>query len=246
VGLDVGDRPSAETGVLEGLPTTQTPSGRLRRKIRLVTPPFAEACYDVFMHSRLEELWPEYMITQHTIIRTTVPLMEAGRSRAGSIAREDFVAARVEEYLDVHIEEERNHDEWLLDDLEVLGVPRGVALARVPTPTVASLAGSQYYWIHHYHPVALLGYFAFMEGFPPKPELIRDLIERSGLPEEGFRTFDLHGKLDPGHQEELDRTIDSLPLTGDQEKVLGLSAMSTGIQVTSSLREVAGVFPQQT
>jgi Iron-containing redox enzyme len=237
------ERSTAETEVLDRPPPAPTTSVRLRGKIQLVTPPFAEACRRVFRHSRIRELWSEYLITQHAIIRTTVPLMEAGRDRARVLAGDDPVAAGVGDYLDVHIEEERNHDDWLLDDLEVLGVSRAQALARVPSPTVASLAGSQYYWTLHYHPVALLGYFAFMEGFPPQPQLIQELIERTGHPEAAFRTFVLHGEFDPGHREELDRTIDTLPVTDDQENVLGLSAMSTAILVSRSLQEVAGSLP---
>src|SRR5881396_1667981 len=157
-----------------------------------MTPTFAAACEGVFLHPRIAAIWPDYLVTQHSIIRTTVPLMEAGRDRAGAMASTDRVAAGVAEYLDRHIGEELNHDEWLLDDLEVLGVTRDEALARVPSPTVAALVGSQYYWLSHYHPVALLGYFAFMEGFPPKPQLIRDLIEGPGirrLPSEHSRSM---------------------------------------------------------
>jgi len=220
------------------------PSAYLRRKIGLVSGPFAEACHGVFTHPRLGELWPEYMVTQHTIIRSTVPVMRAGRDEARARASADPVAAGVAEYLDVHIVEETNHDEWLLDDLEVLGVPRSTALARVPSATVAALVGSQYYWLFHYHPVALLGYLAFMEGFPPKRELISDLIVRTGYPQAAFRTFELHGELDPAHQEELDRTIDELPLTREQEKALGMSAMNTALLVTRSLEEVAEALPR--
>jgi len=234
----VGRRPW-QTDVLERPGPASTTSSRLRQKIELITPSFARACQEVFMHARIRELWPEYLITQHAIIRSTVPLMEAGRARALAIADGDPVAAGVAKYLDVHIPEETNHDEWLLDDLEVLGIPRKQALARVPSATVASIAGSQYYWILHYHPVALLGYFAFMEGFPPNPQLIRELRERTGYPEAAFRTFVLHGDLDPGHREELDRAMDALSLTRDQENVLGLSALSTGILVSRSLLEVA-------
>ena len=220
-----------------------TPSERLRRKIWLVSGPFGEACQRVFMHPRLAELWPEYMITQHTIIRSTVPVMRAGRDAALARGNADPVAAGVAEYFDVHMMEETDHDEWLLEDLEVLGIPRSTALSRVPSDTVAALVGSQYYWLFHYHPVALLGYFAFMEGFPPKRELIDDLIERTGFPDAAFRTFELHGELDPGHQKELDRTIDELPLTPEQEKALGMSALNTAVLVTRSLQEVAGALP---
>jgi hypothetical protein len=224
-------------------PASSTSSGRLRRKIDLITPPFAKACHDVFMHPRIAELWPEYLVTQHAIIRATVPLMRTGRERAKAMSESDPVAAGVSRYLDVHIEEERNHDEWLLEDLKVLGVTREAAVSRVPSHTVASLAGSQYYWTLHYHPIALLGYFAFMEGFPPQRELILDLIDRTGHPEAAFRTFRLHGELDPRHKDELDQTIDALPLTPDQENVLGLSAMSAGVLVTQSLSEVAVSLP---
>lgn len=237
-----GLRP-AETEALDQPSAARTPSARLRRKIRLVSGPFAEACHGVFTHPRLGELWPEYMVTQHTIIRSTVPVMRAGRDEARARASIDTVAAGVADYLDVHIVEETNHDEWLLDDLEVLGVPRSTALARVPSATVASLVGSQYYWLFHHHPVTLLGYFAFMEGFPPKGELITDLIERTGYPEAAFRTFELHGELDPGHREELDRTIDELPLTPEHEKALGMSAINTALLVTRSLQEVAAALP---
>jgi hypothetical protein len=229
--------------VVDRSPAGSTTSGRLRRKIDLMTPPFTKACHDVFMHPRIAELWPEYLVTQHAIIRTTVPLMEAGRDRAKAMSESDPVAAGVSRYLDVHIEEERNHDEWLLEDLKVLGVTREAVVSRVPSHTVASLAGSQYYWTLHYHPIALLGYFAFMEGFPPQQELILDLIDRTSLPETAFRTFRLHGELDPGHKDELDQTIDALPLTSDQENVLGLSAMSTGLLVTQSLREIVVSLP---
>ncbi|HYT78754.1 MAG TPA: iron-containing redox enzyme family protein [Actinomycetota bacterium] len=233
---------SQQIGILDRSRPARPVSARLRRKIDLVTSGFAEACARVFLHPRIRELWPEYLVTQHAIIRTTVPLMEAGRDRARALAAADPVAAGVEEYLDRHIVEETNHDEWLLNDLEAIGVSRDRALARVPSPTVAALTGSQYYWVLHYHPVGLLGYFAFMEGFPPQPELIEGLKERTGYPEEAFRTFRLHGELDPGHKEELDRTIDALPLTSEHEDVLGLSAMSTGVLVTCSLEEVAGAI----
>ena len=88
----------------------------------------------------------------------------------------------------------------------------------MPSPSVAGLVGSQYYWIHHYHPVAFLGYVALMEGYPPTPELIDELIERSGHPREAFRTYLEHAELDPGHRDHLDRTLDSLPLEREHER----------------------------
>jgi len=218
------------------------PSVRLRGKIALVAPVFGKACERVFRHPRIVDLLPEYLIEIHAIIRSTTPLMEAGIATAEAMAPADPVAAGVAAYLRRHVEEEQLHDEWLLEDLEVLGVPRWTVLDRLPTATVASLAGAQYYWALHYHPITLLGYFAFSEGFPPSAALVEELIERTGFPRSAFRSFVVHGELDPGHLEEIDRTIDELPLAPGHEAALGVSAMTTGRLLTSALVELVEDF----
>lgn len=215
-----------------------TASERLHRKIDLVVQPLASACLRLFRNPRVADIFPDYLIRTHCIIRTTVPLMEAALGQARVMADSDPVASGVAIYLAKHLDEERDHDKWLLEDLEVMGVDRSKVLARVPSPTIASLVGCQYYWALHYHPVALLGYFAFMEGYPPTQPLIEDLIARTGFPREAFRTMVEHGELDPHHRDELDLTIDSLPLTRDHEAVLGLSAMSGVGLLARSVEEV--------
>jgi|GEM_PF-892641 hypothetical protein len=214
------------------------PSGRLRGKIALIAPAFGKACEGVFRHPQIVDLLPEYLIEIHTIIRSTTPLMEAGIARAEAMAPADPVAGGVAAYLRRHVEEERFHDKWLLEDLELMGMPPAAVLERLPTATVASLAGAQYYWALHYHPITLLGYFAFAEGFPPSGALVEELIERTGYPRAAFRTFIVHGELDPGHREEIDRTIDGLPLEPGHEVALGLSAMTTGRLLTKTLVEL--------
>jgi Iron-containing redox enzyme len=111
-------------------------------------------------------------------------------------------------------------------------------LGRMPPPAVATLVGCQYYWLHHFHPLAFLGYIGFMEGYPPTPELVETLIERTGYPRPAFQTFAEHAELDPGHRDHLDRVLDALPLTQEQETVLGVSAMTTADLATRALREV--------
>ena len=78
------------------------------------------------------ELYPEYLVTSHCIIRASVPLMEAGRERALALADDDPVAAALAPYYEHHIPEElSHHDDWLLDDLEVLGRERSDILSRI-------------------------------------------------------------------------------------------------------------------
>ena len=202
--------------------------------------PFAAACTELVDHPRLRELWPEYLVQQHEIIRATVPLTRAAAQQARALPDDDPLAAPLVAYLDEHVDEELDHDEELLDDLELLGVDRATVLGRMPSPAVATLVGSQYYWLHHFHPVTFLGYVGFMEGSPPTPELVETLIERTGYPREAFHTFTEHAELDPGHRDHLDRILDSLPLTAEQEAVLAISATSTAALATGALEELLG------
>jgi hypothetical protein len=205
----------------------------------LLIAPFAVAYDALVEHPRLRELWPEYLILQHQIIRATVPLTEAALARSEELAGPDALAAPLAAYLEEHVDEELHHDETLLGDLEVLGFDRPSVLARMPSPSVAALVGSQYYWILHHHPVTFLGYVALMEGYPPTPELIETLVERTGYPREAFRTYVEHAELDPGHRDHLDRTIDSLPLEGWHESALGISAIATAAHAARSLEELS-------
>jgi hypothetical protein len=200
--------------------------------------PFARAYEALVLHPRLAELWPEYLILQHQIIRATVPLTEAALERSRVLGDHDPLAEPLARYLDEHVDEEVGHDETLLGDLELLGLERDTVFQRMPSPAVAALVGGQYYWILHYHPVAFLGYIALMEGYPPTPELIDTLVERSGHPREAFRTYLEHAELDPGHRDRLDRTIDSLPLDDSHEVAMGISAIATAALAAKSLEEL--------
>ena len=211
---------------------------RLRGTIGIVLGQLLEACERLVLHPRICELYPEYLFTLHCVIRASVPLMETARERAVSMAPGDPVATGLAEYLDEHIDEERDHDEWLLDDLESLGADRLSILARVPSPTVARAVGAQYYWVLHYHPVALLGWIGLLEGYPPTPATIDELMNRTGYGPEAFRTLSAHAELDVGHGDELFETVDRLPLTAEQSAVIGLSAMSSVDLLARALDEV--------
>jgi hypothetical protein len=216
-----------------------TASERLRRKIELVLPELIAAGRRLFTHPRIDDLYPEYLFTSHCVVRASVPLMEAALRRSRAMAGTDPVAARVAEYLEGHIPEEVQHDEWLLDDLEVLGISRSTVLPRPPSATVAALVGSQYYWIFHYHPVALLGYIELLEGYPPSTAEIEDLMARTGHRREAFRTLLHHARVDPDHGDELNRTLDELPLTAGQSAAVGLSAMNSVHLLAEAIDEVA-------
>ena len=200
-------------------------SARLRRKLELVLPLLVDTGRRLWEHPRIRDLYPEYLVATHGVIRASVLLMERALERARATAAEDPAAAGLAAYLEHHVEEERGHDDWLLEDLAVLGRSREEVLAQVPSASVAALVGAQYYWIEHYHPVAVLGYIGLLEGYPPSIADVDALMARTGYEREAFRTLIRHSELDPLHAADFDEAVDRLPLTREQAAVTGLSGL---------------------
>ena len=201
---------------------------RLRGKIDLAYPALAQTSERLWTSPRVAELYPAYLVTMHGIVRSATPLMEAALDRArrarprrpggggpGPLPRPP------------HAPEEAGHERWIIQDLEVLGRSGDDVIRQVPSASVATLVGAQYYWLRHHHPVSLLGHMAVIEGHPPKPGFAERLQRATGLPEDAFRTLSRHEELDTGHARELDEVIDSLPLRPEHETMLGISALHT-------------------
>src|SRR5215813_5851549 len=200
----------------------------IRTKISLFSTGLNNAAYDFWMHPEFAEVYREYLFQSHSIIRASVPLMEATLDvcRSERYAN-DPVLQRFGDYLTRHIPEERGHDNWILNDAEAMGINRQLLIERLPKQTAMQMVGSQYYWIHHYNPIAMLGYIAVMEGVPPKTEFSEDVVRRTQLPAEAFSSFLLHAKIKPTHRADLDALLDSIVLSADQHVIIGLSALQT-------------------
>ena len=213
-------------------------SKQLRAKIRLAEPCLSAVADNFWRHPRLAKMFPDFLFMLHSIIRSSVPMMMAAAESARGRADADPVAARIAGYFSQHAREEAHHDEWLLDDMVAIGMDRSEVLTRMPSPTVASLVGAQYYWMFHVHPVSFLGYLAVLEGNPPSAKELRQIRSRHGLAEEGFRTMVKHAQLDPHHRDELYEQIDELPLTAEHASLLALSAFHTIEQLSQAFQEI--------
>jgi Iron-containing redox enzyme len=213
-------------------------SAALRRKIALARPRLVAAQRRLDQHPEPAAAWLAFLGVLSGTIRASVPLLETARDRARELSATDPVAAGLVDYLRRHAEEERGHDEWVLQDLQSVGVASAELLSRPPSGAVAALVGAQYYWVLHYHPVCVLGYLIVLEGNPPNRRRLQDLRSRSGLPASAFRTMLEHADLDIDHAAELDDLLDRLPLSPGQHEALGLSAISTVAGLTRVLQEV--------
>lgn len=205
----------------------------LRVKLGLAEPALRAATAALWRHepSTLRSRYVAYLYEMYALVQTSVPLMErAARKCAGLV--DDPAAGPIGQYLERHVDAERGHDTWLLEDLARAGGDPADAVHRLPSAAVADLAGGQYYWIEHHHPVALLGYIRVLEGNAPATWLADRLAARTGLPDAAFRTVREHAELDGGHVAELDDLLDTLPLTPARQTLLGVSALRTAGGIT--------------
>jgi hypothetical protein len=112
----------------------------------------------------------------------------------------------LKQYFEKHLEEERDHAQWLAEDLECINIE--AAQTEVPLLAV-QMAGSVYYLIFHAHPAALLGYMRVLESWPMDKA---KLAERAKpYPKALLRTVNHHIAHDPGHLEDLLAVIASVP-----------------------------------
>ena len=207
--------------------TGQPASTRVRERIGLAVPALSSRFGQLVKSPELATLFPDYLVLQHTVVRASVPLMQDAADRLASFDAGDRLAADLRSYLVEHIREEAGHDEWLLEDLEVLGVGREEVLGMTPSPHVAAAVGAQYYWIRHHHPVAILGYIFVLEGYPPGLADLEGWRERTGLPFGAFRTLEEHAALDPSHNEDLDALLDRPALDDGHVSSICVSGLAT-------------------
>jgi hypothetical protein len=212
----------------------------LRAKLAWMRRPLDAALERLWAESDQARAYSRFLVHLHQVIRASVPLMQAARVRSLERASSDPVSAGLAEYLAAHIDEERGHDEWALQDLDAAGVGRDAALASIPPAQTAALVGAQYYWIEHHHPVALLGYILVLEDGPADSDLFLDeLRARSGFPAAAFETLRHHGRLDAGHRADLDRLIDRLPLERTHKDAIGVSLAHTAAGLAECILAIA-------
>ena len=206
-----------------------TASSRLRDKLDLAAPAFETPGRLLLQDPRARELCPRFLAAGSYLTLTMVPLMETALEQSRALAPDDPIAAGLAVYLERHIPEELHGGapgRAALDDLAALGIDTASLRAEPPPAKMAAFLGTIFFWIWHRHPVAILGFLA-LEAYHPHAPTVEQLIEKTGLPRDGFRQLLLHAKLDPHHAVELHRVLDSLPLEPQHERLIGESALLT-------------------
>jgi Iron-containing redox enzyme len=203
-------------------------SRRLEAKLDLVRGALDAAAAPAWLGTDAAALYGEYLAALHGVARGAVPLMMRALERCERLAASgDPVAAGLAPFLSRHIPEEQGHDLWLLEDIVALGGDAERVRRLPPSAAIAAMNGAQLWWIEHAHPVALLGHAEVLECSPPEPAMLDEFERRTGVATAAMRFFRRHAVIDVRHRDEIHQTLDALPLTTDEEALIGTSALHT-------------------
>ena len=171
---------------------------------------------------RSRQAFDEYLLQTYHYIVASVPLMEFARGHLRS-----NTPGELNHYLAEHIEEERDHDKWLLDDLDRVGFNADAVRDNAPCDAVISMIGRVYYLVAFVDPVAILGHIYALESSPPTNDVLDSIAQNLGIPPEALSTLRAHGENDIAHRQELFDFMNQLDLTERQRSLVIDTALNT-------------------
>lgn len=151
-----------------------------------------------------------YMVQTYHYVSFACPLMEH------MLGMRDRLPPQMANYLEQNLVEEAGHEQWVLDDLERIGLDRSSVQCSRPLRQTASFVGSQYFWIEKGDPAACFGYMFTLERTAPTLEghraAIASLSERLGIEMEALSNYSRHGELDFEHQDDKIKLLNKVSL----------------------------------
>src|SRR6185437_14258817 len=116
-------------------------------------------------------------------------------------------------FLYAHMQEESGHEEWVLNDLQAIGMARESAMTSVAGPFTSALCGYNYWSADRRHPCSVLGMIYALEVIAsvyggPFSVAIKEALHLQG---EGGTTFiSSHATMDAAHMAELRVILNTL------------------------------------
>jgi len=162
------------------------------------------------------ELYVEFLTQAYHHVRHTVPLLMAVGARIP--ARHAWLQEPVLHYLD----EERGHEQWILNDIEHAGGDRAAAAASQPSYATECLVAYAYDTIQRRNPLGFFGMVYVLEGTSVALALnAADRIKSTlQLPATAFSYLRSHGELDQQHVGDLERILGRVTATEDRDAVI--------------------------
>ena len=179
----------------------------------LLSAPIIQGCLrgDVSLPSYLAFLREAYHHVRHT-----VPLLQA--CKAALPPRH----AWLDDALDEYVEEERGHDEWILDDIRACNGDADAVRNGPPGLATETMVAYAYDTIARRNPLGFFGMVHVLEGTSVSLALLAaDQIQRRlALPDAAFSYLRSHGTLDQEHTAHFALLMDRIDDPRDQADIV--------------------------
>jgi pyrroloquinoline quinone (PQQ) biosynthesis protein C len=178
------------------------------------------AVVDAVAHGMPVERYRKFLLELYHVVWHFNPVCAAAASRMPD------TWAPIRLFLYEHMHEEAGHEQWVLNDLEAIGVMRSDAAAHAPSAYTLALNGYNYWASERRHPCAVLGMLYALEVIAsvygsPFAAAIRESLLLEG--DRGVSFIDSHGSLDAEHMAELRQVLN--PLEGAEAQAAIIEAV---------------------
>ena len=165
------------------------------------------------------ETYIAYLTEAYHHVKCTVPLMQAAIARLAP--RQRWMAEAFEEY----IEEERGHEEWILNDIRNAGGNAEAVRYGEPRVATASMVDFAYGYVNYVNPAGLLGMVFVLEGTSTALATRgAEAVKRSlGLKDNCFSYLTSHGALDIEHIVYFQGLVAKIEDAEDQEAIIEMA-----------------------
>jgi pyrroloquinoline quinone (PQQ) biosynthesis protein C len=162
---------------------------------------------EVLREGASKELYLDFLSQAYHHVKCTAPLLGLAGSRCGS--DDQKYQAALFEYLN----EERGHEEWILEDIGALGGDPKSVRQSFPRFPCKVMVGHAYYLVDRVSPYALLGMIHVLEGMAVA--LAANVVHtiRKAIPtasDAGFKYLMTHSELDVEHTKFFEKLIDEI------------------------------------
>lgn len=163
-----------------------------------------------------------YFLTQaYHHVKYTVPLLMACGARLPQ--HPAWMRNAVIEY----IEEEKGHEEWILNDLKACGADAEAVRHGRPAPETELMVAYAYHTIERINPAAFFGMVLVLEGtsINMATNAAAAVKESLGLPDSAFSYLTSHGALDIEHMGVFEALMNKIEDPTTQQQIIHCARM---------------------
>lgn len=172
---------------------------------------------DAVAHGMSVERYRQLLLELYHVVWHFNPVCAAAASRVPDAQRE------VRYYLYEHIHEESGHEQWVLNDLEAIGVMPGDTRGHAPAVHTLALTGYNYWAADRRHPCSVLGMMYALEVIASVyggtfASAIRESLLLEG--ERGISFIGSHATMDAEHMVSLRKVLNTVTDDAAREAVV--------------------------